>query len=55
MTNRKYNTIHTIQKIKTKQHESNQNLGLISGAPKRKSDPASHVAPVVLLVLVQTR
>ena len=31
------------RKLKTKQHETHQKLGVISGAPEGLADPASHV------------
>ena len=43
------------RKLKDKQHELHQKLGVISGAPEGKHDPAPHVAPVVLLMLLQIR
>ena len=43
------------RKLKTKQYEPHQTLGVISGAPGGYADPPLHVAPVVLHVLLQTR
>ena len=45
--------VHMTQtrKLKNKQHEPHQKLGVISGAPEGEADPAPHVAPVVLLML----
>ena len=34
------------------QHKPHQKLGVISGAPEGYADPAPHVAPVVLLMLL---
>ena len=39
------------RKLKNKQHEPHEKLGVISGAPGGYADPALHVAPVVLLML----
>ena len=49
--------VHKTQhrKLKTEQHESYQKLGVISGAPEVYANPAPHVAPVVLFMLLQTR
>ena len=38
------------RKLKNKQHETHQKLGVLSGAPETLADPAPHVAPVVLLM-----
>ena len=38
------------RKLKNKQHEPHQKLGVISGAPEGLADPVPHVAPVVLLM-----
>ena len=43
------------KQLKTKQHEPHQKLGVISGAPEGKADPAPHVASVALLILLQIR
>ena len=51
MTNRQtivYMTQH--RKLKNKQQEPYQKLGVIAYASERLADPASHVAPVVLLM-----
>ena len=39
-------------KLKNKQHEPHQKLGVISGAPEGLADPAPHVAPVLKVVLI---
>ena len=40
--------VHMTQhrKLKNKQQESHQKLGVISGAPKGSADPAQRLAPV---------
>ena len=38
------------RKLKNKQHETYQTLGLISDAPEGKADPAQHMAPVELFM-----
>ena len=43
------------RKLKTEQHEPHQKLGVISDAPEGVADPAPHVAPVVLLILLETQ
>ena len=52
-TNR-HTIVHMTQhiKVKNKQHEPHRKLGVIWGAPKRWADPASQMAPVVLLMLL---
>ena len=47
------NTQH--RKVKTEQHEPQRKLWMIAGAPEGYADPDPHVAPVVLLMLLQTR
>ena len=44
-----------LRKLKTKQPEPHQKLGVVSGVPEGETDPAPHVAPVVFLVLLQTQ
>ena len=41
-------------KLKTKQHEPHQKLGMISDSLERYADPVPHVASVVLQMLAQT-
>ena len=43
------------RKLKTKQHERHQKLGVILSAPEGQADPVPHVAPVMLLILLQIR
>ena len=51
---KRHTPVHKTQhrKLKTKQHEPQQKLGVISGAPEGLSD---HAAPVVLLMFLQTQ
>ena len=39
----------------TMQHEPHQKPGVVSGAPEGYADPAPHMAPVVLFMLLQIR
>ena len=48
----KQTILHMTQhsKLKNKQHEPHQKLGVMSGSPEGLADSAPHLAPVVLLM-----